>query len=74
MLTWTSARFPDGEQSCRRHFPKAPYRIVIPPATSHVVNLRWVASTSNDVAGCNAYRGHDGAGRKSTTALVAWAY
>ena len=43
-------------------FPKASYRIVIPPATSHVVDLRWGASTSNHVAGCNAYRGPDGAG------------
>ena len=47
-------------RDCGGHVSEASYKIVIKAATSHVVDLRWDASTSNDVAGYNVYRGPDG--------------
>jgi len=36
------------------------YRIVIQATANHIVDLKWNASTSADVAGYNVYRGLDG--------------
>jgi hypothetical protein len=36
------------------------YTVVIQSSSNHVVDLSWKASTSNDVAGYNVYRGPDG--------------
>ena len=47
-------------RDCGGHVSEASYEIVIKAATSHFVDLRWDASTSNDVAGYNVYRGPDG--------------
>jgi len=74
MLTWTSARLPDGEQSCGEHFSQGLVQNRHPAWTRHVVDLIWVASTSNDVAGYKAYRLTAQGGRKSMTALVAATY
>jgi len=48
------ARHPDGEGRGGRLF-KTAYEIVIKPATTHVVDLRWDASTSHAAAGYNVY-------------------
>jgi hypothetical protein len=45
---------------CEGRVSEAAYKIVINAGTSHVVDLRWDASTSNDVAGYNVYRAPDG--------------
>jgi len=45
---------------CGGHVSEASYKSIIAAATSHVVDLKWDASTSNDVAGYNVYRGADG--------------
>jgi len=47
-------------KDCGGHVADASYKIVIKAATSYVVDLKWDASTSNDVAGYNVYRGPDG--------------
>jgi large repetitive protein len=47
-------------KDCGGHVSEHSYKIVIKAATSYVVDLRWDASTSNDVAGYNVYRGPDG--------------
>lgn len=36
------------------------YTVVVQPEPYHVVNLSWISSTSNNVAGYNMYRGSDG--------------
>lgn len=46
--------------SCRHRTATASYDVVIQAAPNHVVDLRWNASTSTDVAGYNVYRGPDG--------------
>jgi hypothetical protein len=38
----------------------AAYKIVVQAAANHVVDLKWNASKSNDVAGYNIYRGTNG--------------
>jgi hypothetical protein len=55
-----SSSFTVSVRDCDGHVSEASYKIVIKDATSHVVDLRWDASTSNDVAGYNVYRGPDG--------------
>jgi hypothetical protein len=39
---------------------KVSYTVTIQPEANHVVDLNWNASTSNDIAGYNMYRGPDG--------------
>jgi Putative Ig domain len=41
---------------CSGHVTRASYEIVIQAGAKHVVDLKWTASTSNDVAGYNVYR------------------
>ena len=36
------------------------YKVVIQASANHVVDLNWKASTSNDIAGYNVYRGPNG--------------
>jgi hypothetical protein len=36
------------------------FQVVIQASAIHIVNLQWNASTSNDIAGYNVYRGPDG--------------
>jgi len=45
---------------CGGHVDKVSYKIVVKAATSHVVDLKWDASSSKDIAGYNVYRGPDG--------------
>jgi hypothetical protein len=47
-------------RGCGGYVSKASYKIVVKAAASHVVDLKWDASTSKDVAGYNVYRGPDG--------------
>jgi hypothetical protein len=47
-------------RGCGGHVSKASYKIVVKAAASHIVDLKWDASTSKDVAGYNVYRGPDG--------------
>jgi hypothetical protein len=57
---------------CGGHVSTMPYQVVIQPAAVHVVDLSWIASTSNDIAGYNVYRGPDGTTwSKINAALVA---
>lgn len=58
--TAASYSFTVSVTGCGGHVAKASYKIVVKAATSHVVGLTWDASTSNDVAGYNVYRGPDG--------------
>jgi hypothetical protein len=56
---------------CGGHVSKMSYEVTIQPAANHVVDLNWDASTSNDVAGYNVYRGPDGTTlEKINTSLV----
>jgi hypothetical protein len=60
---------------CGGHVSKASYKIVVKAAASHVVDLRWDASPSKDVAGYNLYRGPDGLRwKKINDSLVASTY
>jgi len=45
---------------CGGHVSTASFEIVIQNAATYSVNLNWDASTSNDIAGYNVYRGPDG--------------
>ena len=45
---------------CQGHQFEVSYTVVIQPAPFHVVNLSWTASTSQNIAGYNVYRGADG--------------
>ena len=45
---------------CGGKSASASYKIVVQNGANHIVNLSWNASTSNDVAGYNVYRGPDG--------------
>lgn len=48
------------------------YKVVIQATANHVVDLRWKASTSNNVAGYNVYRSPDGANwKKVNVSLIA---
>jgi hypothetical protein len=58
--TAASYPFTVSARDCAGHISEARYEIVINAGTSYVVDLRWDASTSNDVAGYNVYRGPDG--------------
>lgn len=58
--TAASYSFTVSVTGCGGHVSKASYKIVVKGSTSHVVDLKWDASTSNDVAGYNVYRGPDG--------------
>ena len=58
--TAASYSFTVSARDCRGQVSEESYKIVIKAATSHVVDLRWEASTSKDVAGYNVYRGPDG--------------
>jgi len=57
---------------CRGPVSEESYKIVIKPETHHVVDLRWDASSSKDVAGYNVYRGPDGVKwKKINVSLIA---
>lgn len=45
---------------CGGHVAQDSYKVVIQAAANHVVDLRWDASESKDVAGYNVYRSPDG--------------
>lgn len=45
---------------CSGYVSKVSYKVVIQHAANHVVDLRWEASTSKDVAGYNVYRISEG--------------
>jgi hypothetical protein len=76
-LTGTPARaatysFTISVTGCGKHVSEMSYKVVIQPAANHVVDLNWKASTTNDVAGYNVYRGPDGTTwRKINVSLVA---
>jgi hypothetical protein len=46
---------------CGGHVSQVSYRVVVQATTSHVVDLSWKASTSDDLGGYNVYRSPDGA-------------
>jgi Putative Ig domain len=46
---------------CGGHVAKETYTMVIQAAAEHVVDLKWHASDSKNIAGYNVYRGPDGA-------------
>jgi len=57
---------------CGKHVSTMAYAVVIQAAAVHVVDLSWNASTSQDIAGYNVYRGPDGTTwSKINAALVA---
>jgi len=45
---------------CGGHVSKETYTVVIQDTDNHVVDLRWKASTSSNIAGYNVYRCPDG--------------
>jgi fibronectin type 3 domain-containing protein len=48
------------------------YKIVIQKTAQHVVDVKWKASTSKDVAGYNLYRAPDGVNwKKINSSLIA---
>src|SRR5579862_2872087 len=58
---------------CGKHQSRVSYMVVIQPGPFHVVDLSWNASTSQNVAGYNLYRGSDGMNwqRMNTGGLIA---
>src|ERR1700684_4362472 len=46
--------------ACGGSVSEKSYKVVIQAAANHVVDLRWKASTSGDIAGYNVYRGPNG--------------
>ena len=46
--------------ACAGGVSQVAYKVVIQGSANHVVDLSWKASTSNDVAGYNVYRGTNG--------------
>ena len=68
----TTYSFTISVTGCGGHVSKVSYEVVIQAAANHVVDLSWKASTSNDVAGYNIYRGPDGSTwEKINASLVA---
>jgi len=61
-------------KGCGGYTSKLSYTIVIQPEPTHVVNLSWDASSSNNVAGYNMYRGTDGVTwqKVNSGGLIAW--
>jgi hypothetical protein len=57
--TAASYSFTVSVTGCGGRVVKASYKIVIQGGANHVVDLKWTASTSNDVAGYNMYRAPD---------------
>jgi len=47
-------------KGCGGNTSQLSYTVVVQPEPYHVVNLSWISSTSNNVAGYNMYRGSDG--------------
>lgn len=45
---------------CGGHVSKVSYEVTVQSGTNHVVDLTWDASTSDDIAGYNVYRGPNG--------------
>lgn len=45
---------------CEGHVAEVSYEVKIESVTNHVVDLTWDASTSDDIAGYNVYRGPNG--------------
>jgi hypothetical protein len=45
---------------CGGNTAKTSYKVAVQPGAHHVVNLKWKASTTTNVAGYNIYRGPDG--------------
>jgi hypothetical protein len=58
--TATSYSFTVSVTGCGGHTVEASYKIVVQGGANQVVDLKWNASTSSDVAGYNVYRGPDG--------------
>lgn len=47
-------------KDCKDHISKKAYTVKIQNSAEHVVDLHWKASTSNEIAGYNVYRGPNG--------------
>jgi fibronectin type 3 domain-containing protein len=47
-------------KDCKDHVSKKAYTVKIQKSAEHVVDLHWKASTSDDIAGYNVYRGPNG--------------
>jgi hypothetical protein len=59
-------------EACGKHVSRMSYKVVIQPTANHVVDLHWTASTTNDLAGYNVYRGPSATSlSKINSALVA---
>lgn len=55
-------------KGCGGNTSQLSYTVVVQPEPYHVVNLSWISSTSNNVAGYNMYRGSDGVNWKKVNA------
>ena len=55
---------------CGGHVSQVSYKVIIQATANHVVDLKWKASTSSDVAGYNVYRSPDGAAWKKINASL----
>jgi Putative Ig domain len=64
--TAASYSFTVSVTGCGGHVVTASYKIVVQGGANHVVDLKWDASSSSDIAGYNVYRGPNG---KSWTKL-----
>jgi len=53
-------RFTVSVTGCGGHMSTASYKVTIQRTSDHVVDLSWIPSTSNDLAGYNVYRSPDG--------------
>jgi hypothetical protein len=64
--------FTEEVKGCDGHSVTQYYKIVIQKTAQHVVDVKWKASTSKDVAGYNLYRAPDGVNwKKINSSLIA---
>lgn len=57
---------------CGKHGSRMSYKVIIQPTANHVVDLRWTAPSSSNLAGYNVYRGPNATSlSKINPALVA---
>lgn len=64
--------FAEKVTGCKGGTAQASYKIVVQTTANHVVNLKWKASTSDNIAGYNVYRSTDSTNwKKINVSLIA---
>ena len=58
--TASTYKFTATVTGCQGHQSQVSYTVVIQPVPFHLVDVSWIASNSQNIAGYNVYRGADG--------------